>query len=243
MGQTAYSLYTGQGFAGLLADAVDDLVESAVAFEAINFGRGLMAYAGETDVEMALRDVATLTYAGTFVASNVFGMTINGSSVAPVTFSTTSTAMETALLSAIQACSAVSSASKDGTGMIFTVRTKGTATTIVPTISGGATVECTATVEIINATAAKAVFKGISVQRNTEGTGYIKTNEIVDVLRKGRIWVDCTTSTAESAPAYVDMADGTGKFTTLSTNNLATGGVFKMNTTAPGLSVVEINLP
>jgi hypothetical protein len=82
----------------------------------------------------------------------------------------------------------------------------------------------------------------VSVHRNNEAGEY-STNEVVDILRKGRIWVETSEAVEADDTAYVDLAAGNGKFCDTSTNNLATGGKFKTSVATAGLAVLEINLP
>ena len=241
MSQTAYNLLMGTGFAGMKADSAFDLVESIIAYNAINFGRGLASYKGETDVEMAKRDVATVTYSADFVASNKVNLTINGVAMAEVTFATDHATTAAAVLAAIQAVSTVYSATKDGAGRVFTIRTKGTVATITGAVTAGGS-QATTTVESTTASATNMVFKGISVHRHNESGAYA-AKDIVDVIRQGRVWIETSGTVAVDQTAYVDLSDGLGKFTATSTNNLATGGVFKSAVTGAGLAVVEINLP
>lgn len=240
MSQTSYSTEMGKAFAGMKSDARFDLVESAAAFNAINFGRAVANEAGENDVHHPVRDVATITFSITdFVASNVIATTINGVAAANVTFTVDHATTATNLLAAIAAHPAVTGASKDATGRIYTVETKGVATTQAAVVTGGST---QAAVAVEYLTAMDELFRGIALHRHNQ-TGAYAAGDIVDVLRQGRAWVETSVAVTADDTAYVDMAGGIGKFTNVSTNNLATGGKFRSTVGAAGLAEIEINLP
>jgi len=245
MSQTAYNILMGQSFAGMKADARFDVVESALAFLAVNFGRAVASEAGEADVHMPVRDKGVLTFAGSdFVASNQITATINGVAAAMVPYTVDHATTATNLLAAITAHPAVTGATKDGTGKIFTIESKGVASTLAAVVIGGST-QPAATAEYL--TAMDEVFRGIALHRHmqngvTPNAAYSK-NDVVDVLRRGKAWVETSVAVTADDDAYVDMAGGIGKFTNVSSNNLATGGKFRSTVGAAGLATVEINLP
>jgi hypothetical protein len=238
MSQTAYNFNMATAFAGMKADSRFDLVESAAAFLAIPFGRAVASEAGEEDVHIPVRDVTVLTFSGDFGASNVITVTVNGVACAPITYAVAHANTATALLAAIAAHPAVTSASKNGAGRIYTIETKAVAASSSALVVGGATV--TATAEEL--TGMDEVFRGISLHRHNETGAYVK-KDIVDVLRQGVVWVETAVAVTADDPVYVDMAGGLGKFTNSSTNNLATGGKFRSTVGGAGLAKVEINLP
>jgi hypothetical protein len=236
--QTSYNFNMGTAFAGMKADSRYDLVESALAFLAINFGRAVASEAGETDVHIPVLDVSVVTFSADFSAANVITVTVNGVAAAPITYGTSHAATATALLAAIAAHPAVTSSSKDSAGRVYTIETKGLAITASAIVAGGSTVTVTTSV----LTGVDEVFRGISLHRHNETGAYVK-NDVIDVLRQGQAWVDTAVAVTADDTAYVDMAGGLGKFTNVSTNNLATGGKFRSTVGTAGLAVVEINLP
>jgi hypothetical protein len=79
-----------------------------------------------------------------------------------------------------------------------------------------------------------------------------RDKDTVNVLRRGRVWVEATAEVAAGDAAYVDVAtEGEeGKFTNVAAvgetpaiPNLATGGVFRSSGDVGDLVIVEINLP
>lgn len=100
-------------------------------------------------------------------------------------------------------------------------------------------------------------FRGVSVHEHVEkdasGNAQYADEKMVSVLRKGLIVVVVETTVAAPAiddDAYVNTAVGgaeLGRFTEVSTGNIATGGKFrKVGLTGPdgeALALVEINLP
>lgn len=72
-----------------------------------------------------------------------------------------------------------------------------------------------------------------------------RDGDTVNVLRRGRVYVTVTASVSAGDDAYVDVETGgeEGQFTNVSTDNLATGGVFRTDADSGELAVVEVNLP
>lgn len=243
MSQTSYNILMGQSFAGMKADARYDVVESALAYLAINFGRAVSSLAGEADVHMPMIDQQTLTFSADFSASNVITVTVNGVACTAITYGTSHAATATALLAAIAAHPAVTSVSKNGAGRIYTINTKGVACVSSGVVVGGSTVTATA-VNIYS----NDPFRGIALHRHKQQSsivpdaGYL-ANEVVDVLRVGKAWVETSVAVTADDKAYVDLAGGIGKFTNVSTNNMNTGGYFRSTNTGAGLALLEINIP
>jgi len=69
--------------------------------------------------------------------------------------------------------------------------------------------------------------------------------DAVNVLRKGRAYVEVTANVSAGEVAYVDVTTSgeEGKFTNVSTDNLATGGVFRTSADTGELAIVEVNQP
>lgn len=81
--------------------------------------------------------------------------------------------------------------------------------------------------------------------QSSTGAEY-RNGDTVNVLRKGRIWVEVTNDgVAVGDAAYIDVttAGEEGKFTSTSADNLETGGVFRTAGDTGELVVVELNLP
>jgi hypothetical protein len=80
-------------------------------------------------------------------------------------------------------------------------------------------------------------------EQDVNGVVQYKTNDLVNILRKGRIWVETSLAVTADQTAYVDMTGAIGKFTNSSGGNVATGGVFRSTVGTAGLAQLEINLP
>lgn len=81
--------------------------------------------------------------------------------------------------------------------------------------------------------------------QSSTGAEY-RNGDTVNVLRRGRVWVEVTEDTVVAGEAaYVDVttAGEEGKFTNVSTSNLATGGIFRTAGDTGDLVIVELNLP
>jgi len=72
-----------------------------------------------------------------------------------------------------------------------------------------------------------------------------RDGDAVNVLRRGRVYAEVTANVSAGEDAYVDVLTSgeEGKFTNVSTDNLATGGVFRSSASTGELAVVEVNLP
>ncbi|MBC3540651.1 hypothetical protein ACFSC6_12235 [Rufibacter sediminis] len=94
---------------------------------------------------------------------------------------------------------------------------------------------------IINNAADK--FMGVALKTHTIAVeadavpGYA-ISDAVSILEKGAVWVEVTSDVVAGAAAYVDIANG--KFTDVSTNNLAVpGGTFETSASSGGLAVLK----
>ena len=72
-----------------------------------------------------------------------------------------------------------------------------------------------------------------------------RDKDTVNVLRRGRVYVEVTAEVTAGEDAYVDVltTGEEGKFTNVSVDNLATGGTFRSGADVGELAIVEINLP
>lgn len=91
--------------------------------------------------------------------------------------------------------------------------------------------------------AAADPFLGVALKTHTiVQTGDVaqyEDTDTVSVLQFGACWVEVTSDVAAGAPAYVDITNG--KFTDVSTDNLAVpGGKFFTTATSGNLAVLEI---
>lgn len=235
--QTSYSNEQAEAFAGMKADLGVGYVESSIALSELQFGTAVGCPTGELNyVRKPVKNVATLTVSTNFVASNSTVVTINGVSTNAVVYGTSHAATATALLAAIAGLSTVLSASKDSNGLVYTVILKDAVAAATAVTTGG--VEPTWTI----AYSGNSVFRGVALHIHNVGGKYA-AKDAVSVLRRGIVWVKVSGAVAKDATAYVDLGAADGSFTSTSTNNLATGGVFKSTTSGAGIAKVEINLP
>jgi len=241
MSQLSYNIDMSESFAGLKADAEFDKVITRMADGEINFGRACCSETGDAvEVRYAKKDVASLVYDADIVTANSVIVTVNGVSTAAVVFDTDHDTTMDALLAAVSGLSTVSSASlTDGSGDNRTIRIEaiGTAIVVSTAVTLGAT-QATGTPTY----SSDDLFRGVSVHIHTEDGKYLDT-EPVSVMTKGVIWVDASVAVTVDDDAYVDVVDGTGKFTNVSSGNIATGGKFMKTTSAAGLTKLEINRP
>jgi len=241
MAQTSYATEASASFAGMKADAGFSLTESGIARTAMGFGLAVGNEPGETnEVHIPLRDKGTITIDADFSADNVITVTVNGVACAPVTFTSAHATTATALLAAISANAQVTGASKSTNGRVYTIESIGSVINLNMTISGGTFAGSAPAYDYV--TPQDDIFRGVALHQNNE-IGSYAVNDAVSILRKGVVWVQTSGTVTADDVAYVDLAGGLGKFTSTSTNNMATGGKFRSSVTGAGLAKIEINLP
>lgn len=90
--------------------------------------------------------------------------------------------------------------------------------------------------------AAGDVFLGIAINRqssNIADVGTYKQYEVVNILKKGSIWVQV--ATAVSGAPVAAYANSGGLFTTTASGNYNVGSLFRTNqTSVSGLALVEL---
>ncbi len=91
----------------------------------------------------------------------------------------------------------------------------------------------------------QGIDQGASMGAQYSTGAEYRDTDAVNTLRRGRVWVEVTAEVAAGEDAYVDVETSgeEGKFTNVSTSNLATGGVFRTGADVGELAIVEINLP
>jgi hypothetical protein len=248
MAQTSYSVQQADGFEGLLADARENTIESYAAVGAVPFGYGVVGDTGSDDkVTLPSNDVATIVWDADFVASNSIVVTVNGEATSGIAFDTDQATTIEAVRAAVEALSTVKSATRTDTGgddrtlRIETV--EDTEITVTEAVTGGAgQADGTITESTDNA------FRGIAVHSHREpsaqNVAQFDDEDSVSTLTKGLIWVPVTVAVAADDDAYViGSGSDAGKFTNVSSNNVATGGKFKSSTSGAGIAKVVINLP
>lgn len=241
MSQTSYDREMPIAYAGLKADSRFDEVESFAAGEEVGFGRGVAAEAGNVEsVVIPRNDNASLLFDADFVTSNTIDLDVNGVSIAQVTFATDHDTTAGLLVTAIAALAGVTCVldPADANNRTFLIETDGVEITVDNVVVAAGASQAGSAVTY----SADDVFRGISMHIHNEAGKYAIT-ETVNVMRKGVVWVDTAVAVTADEVAYVDLANELGKFTNVSTNNMATGGTFRSTVATAGLAKVEINLP
>jgi len=109
----------------------------------------------------------------------------------------------------------------------------------------GAVMLPTATGDITNLTAG-VVLHSHAIESSASGDPQYPQNAAVNVLRKGRVYVEVEDAVDEGAAVFARHTADFGKFRSDIDGGDATlvpGAVFRSSTTGAGLAVVEINLP
>lgn len=236
--QTSYSLEQAEAFAGMKADLGVSEVETGIALSEQEFGVAVGAPSGELNyVRTPKKNVATLTLSTDFITGNSTIVTVNGKSTDAVVYATSHANTASLLLAAIQGLSTVYSATKDAAGLVYTITLLDDEADAKAATTLGAT-QPTWSV----AYSGNSVFRGIALHTH-KVDGVYAANDAVNIARKGVVWVKVGAAVTKDSTAYVDLATADGSFTSTSSNNLATGGVFKSTTTGAGLAKLQINLP
>lgn len=245
MSQTSYAVDQGVAFAGMKVDSMEDHVESFIAEEAIPFGRAVSSDAGDnTEIHLPKNDVGTVTFDADFVASNTINGKIGGVAIAQVTFDTTHAATATLLLAAILAVTGVTAASKSSNGRVYTIEKDG----VTITLSDWVVAAGSSQAGVTTAVGADDAFRGVALHQHNEkaistGVAQYGVKDCVSVIRKGKVWVETGVAVTADQDAYVDLSGAIGKFTHISTNNMATGGKFRSTVGGAGIAQLELNLP
>lgn len=241
---TTYPLEMSAGFPGLHADNGDYDCISRIGVTALDFGTAAMGKpANNTRVGKCKTDLLTLTFSADLVASNVVNGNINGTAIVAVTFGTDHATTMAHVATHIAAIAGVTSATVTAARVITVITDFAAIAGTSWAVTAG---ESQATITVAAVTTDK-LFRGI-VRHQHKVDGVFNANDIVPVVKKGRFWVRVSAAVAIDDTAYVDV-DEDGKFTNVSTNNVATGGVFRTARSGAGTStdsykaILEINLP
>jgi hypothetical protein len=102
--QTSYNTNMSVANPGMIADATFDMIESFQAYEEIGLGKGIVKRDGYDLVgRLPKANKSTLVFSGDLITDNVVNLKVNGTSIAPVTFSGTHAATMALLIAAIEA--------------------------------------------------------------------------------------------------------------------------------------------
>lgn len=241
MSQLSYSETQAAFFAGMKADSRFDEVESKQAAEQIVFGRAVAAEPGNVDsVVLPKNDNATLLFDADFVTSNTIDLKVNGVAIAQVTFATDHDTTAGLVRDAIAALTGVTCILDplDANNRTFLIETDGVIIAVTDVVVAAGASQAGSTVTL----SADDVFRGISLHVNNEAGKYLIT-DMVSVGRKVIAIVETGVAVVADEAAYVDLSGAIGKFTNVSTNNMATGGFFRSTVAAAGLAALQINLP
>lgn len=242
--QLVYNDQMAKAFAGMVADIGFNRIETYIAREDLPFGRGVAGFTGGDDlVHLPCVDKAVLQLNGDLVTSNsvAVSITIDGVATAldAIVYATSHVNTMGLIRTALLAVSGISNVTiSDANNRTITVWSYGkkiSAFTVTVTLGAG---QASGTATLSNS----GTFRGITVHQHKEG-GLYYAKDAVNVLIQGPIWVDTSVAVNRDEAVYMDLAGAIGKFTNVSTNNLATGGYFMDTLAAAGLARVIINRP
>ncbi len=251
--QNSYSINQKTAFAGMKGNSRFDYVETKLAQNAIPFGYGLVAGDNVTvQARVPMKNKSVLSVSADLIASNSTIVTVNGVPTTATVYATSHAATMEAIRAKIAAITGVKSATYPGSGRDITIIGNNIAISASAVTTLGAS-QPTWT-EVLSSNDA---FRGLSVHQHVEkdystGVAQYLADEAVNVLRQGSAWMVVEPSNvgtmAVDSVVYVNVAIAaqSGKVTTVSSGNIATGAVCRELTTGPDgetLALVEINLP
>lgn len=249
MSQTSYSHTTAAAFAGMKADAGFDYVESHPAVAQIDFGLGLVQAQGDLDqVRKPLLNTTALVFDADLITGNTvtFDLVAGGvTTVIAVPFDTSHLITMQAIETAVEAVDGILSATVGGAGnrTLTIVGQDVTVDVNNAIVTGGASQAGAVATQSSGDTAAKV--RGIALHEQKESlVGYVAL-DMVNTMRKGRVWAPVIDTVADGDDVYISYAAGSeGKLRNDSTNAIQiTAAVFRSAATTGQLALVEINKP
>ncbi len=106
---------------------------------------------------------------------------------------------------------------------------------------GKAVKQGTGDAQVIAATAAVDVVRGITVRDQSTTDDKFAVADSALVITKGVIWVTALDTVVAGAPVYMVVAGGSGKFTDTTTSNLAIpGAIFETSGAADDLVAIRL---
>lgn len=239
-----------QALPGLLY-GLDHLVDTGLAVAPIEFGAPVYAPKGEAEkVGPLVNDKATVAFDANFVASNVVAgtVTINGGTAVnySVTYATSHAATFAALVAALAAISGIQVVSSDATARTIVLSANGLLLAVTGAVTGGASqaaVTVTAGTEmVLRGVAARTLVEAAS-QDGTfaapgDGTAKYRTNDAVNIVTEGKLWVPVADAVEAQATVYLTSA---GAWTDEASGNTQTPYTFRTSTSGAGLAVLDVD--
>lgn len=259
--QTVYNSEHAVASAGMLADTSFKFTESMLASEKIPFGRGLMRTPGSSNrVRLPRANYSTLVVSADLIASNSTTVTIGGKETDAVVFATDHATTMAAIVTAIAGLSTVVKAFLDASDnkVIHIITNIPVNDAEADTTDGASQPTWTNTASFI-----ASDFYGIAQEtKRLEGSlpgidnvGEYGVNSMVNVLRRGNIWVYFETAfNPDKDTLYMRYTEGDdddeliGNFRNDADSGKAVslaGLPIKVKTflTGAGYGIIDVNLP
>lgn len=259
MAQTTYETTMPLGQVGVIADAGYTNVLSPMATAEIAAGLAVCKVVGQDmQVRLPLNNLATLTFSGALVASNVINGKVNGVAIAPVTYASSSADTMTAIANAIEDIDGVVSATVNSTVITIVMdnETPANVSDWVVTLGVGQ-----ATVALVNSTSDTLYGVALLDESRMNAWAYTgsagmlpyQVGECVPDLTKGRVIVQVEDTLNSDDPVYVRFIAGTtGQVRGNFRSDSDSGKAFLVpsyiarwikGASAGGLAVLEVELP
>lgn len=251
---TKYENEFDVALSGQIANLQNTVIKARNAQQPIEFGKAVVkGTTGGLDVKNIYKSKVSVTYSADFIVSNSIQITVNDVAIAPVVYATSHAATFAALIASISGLLGISCVAGTGREIIITVDEAISNITISNyTVTGGSTQP---TLTIVYSSI--DTFEGVSVLRHGQpiligGDDKYQTNNVVNVLTQGNVWVYVVSTVAYGDDAYVYNDKLTpynqGQFTNSNSGNLiVSSGKFRSaaagTTGTPVLALLELNLP
>jgi hypothetical protein len=225
--------------AGLSVGPATARIDSFTAAEDIEFGYAVFSYPGEKKAYNYHNDVAKLVFDGDFVASNTIDISVSGEAAPQVTYATSHDNTANLVVDAINTLDGVECVldSADTDNRTFLIREKGVDTAVTEDVQAGAgQVSGTITYQ------SGQVFVGLALRTTMPYSGTANYPEYceVNVLERGKCYVETSSAAVQNQPAFVDNAGSDkGKFANAA--GLTVDCRFRSDVASAGLAVVEVN--
>jgi hypothetical protein len=222
-------------------------IETRLAGQKIYPGDPLFAAVGDAQGAFLPALTAAKATVSALVSANVVAITINGISVAPVTYDTDAETTLNAVANAVNADGDIRDLGIEayrvaGEPLTFYLSSAAVAITASGVITLG---DSQGTVTVTAFTDKK--FIGVARHSDSlsyrEGAGFYPKGEEVNVVVHGQIAVNVVPGSDPAAykPAYViTSGDDIGKFTADASGNYDTGAIFRSGEVEPGLAFLEV---
>lgn len=258
--QSSYGINQAAALLGMLADSSFKHTDSMIAEEALVPSRAVMRVPNTADrVQGTKATYATLTVTADLITGNSTIITVGGQATTATVYGTSHAATMAAIVAKVAALSTVAKAILNGSNnRVIEIWTTGA----VNDASGETTLGASQPTWGLAASLKAADFYGVcqlssrlagTASPNSDNSAQYPAESLVNILRKGRIWVNFETAfDPDKDDLYVRHTADTGKYVGDFRNTSDSSKATILSSlpirvithlTAAGMGVIELNLP